>query len=204
MWLLTTEGAYSAIRWHDGRMCVRGRRKVDLQRLRKIVPALGEVQTTIGKDYRYRCFCTVDEWADGMAALARTIDYGNFKSEVLRKRGRKDKYEHYLHSIWSILAKLQPGGPYGYTTNKPGYPDIPKGERKLKAPPSRWPMSLMSSPQQRAGQLRIRTAKPDEGDEGLVCEECDEILAPEEAIVSGLTVLCRDVDACMDRAGVLR
>jgi hypothetical protein len=197
MWLLTTEGAYSAIRWYDGRICVRGRRRADLNRLRKIVPALSKVKVTPGSDYRYRCFCTVDEWADGMAALARTITYGNFKSEVARKRGIRDEYEHALHEIWSILSRLQPGGPYGGVEDRAGYPTVPKNERGLKVKARK--LLGLAPTESLLDDVADAPTSSWLNDGSLVCDECGALLEDDEAINEGSFVSCRDVGRCIER-----
>lgn len=202
MWLATTEGFYSVIRWHDGRMCVRARTRADLTRLRKIVPALSKVEVSPGRDYRYRCFCTVDEWAEGASALARTIDYGNFKSAVGRKRGYNG-YERALHQVWSIFGRLQPGGPYGFGS-KAGYPEVPKGEAKLveqaretdrrRARPSLASTTKGSSQARLFGGGRDRTGPLRE------CAECGVELAAGDAAVIDGEAYCKNVGDCVDRA----
>lgn len=201
MWLLTTEGFYSVIQWHDGRMCVRARRKADLTRLRKIVPALSKVEVSPGKDYRYRCFCTRDEWIAGASALAATIDYGNFKSAADRKLGFNDPLARAYHSIWNTLARVQPGGPYGFGTRK-GYPAVPKGEKKAVDQAraddrKRDRVAFKPSVFTPRGLTRRITGD----DDRLVCEECgyDE-LTPATAIDTGREVYCRDWNACLRRS----
>lgn len=204
MWLVTTEGFYSVIRWHDGRMCVRARQRADLDRLRKIAPELSAIEVTPGRDYRYRCFCTQKQWVKVAGRLAEQIDYGNFKSEVARKRGMGG-YEKALHSVWSIFGKLQPAGPYGYGSRK-GYPAVPKKEAKAvkdaeKTRPA-WTAgsglgrSFAETPHE-TWSTQTRLFGPE--DTGLVCKDCGTELDGREAIEIDGDVLCRDVGKCVGR-----
>lgn len=114
MWLLTRYGNYSAV-WKEGSMQVRARVRDDLKRLidNGFVPADTKIiETADGhSDYRYRIkLGSQAEWAMVAYKLSLDIDYRNFKSEVMKSLG--PKREHPLHEIWSILARLQPGGAY--------------------------------------------------------------------------------------------
>lgn len=74
------------------------------------MPELSATLETPDGDYRYRALATHDAFAQGLARVARDINYVNFKDEV----GRRDpKRERTYSKVWSVLAKLQPGGPYG-------------------------------------------------------------------------------------------
>ena len=111
MWLLIPEGFYSVIRKHgDDRLCVRARVRDDLDRLRdRYLPDLTETVETPGSDYRYRAWINPEQFAAGLAAVGRAIDYPNFKNEAARvDHGRADAY----HQVWEALGRLQPGGPY--------------------------------------------------------------------------------------------
>lgn len=112
MWLMTRYGNYSAV-YKGGNVQVRARVRDDLKRLieKGFVEDTKIIETADGRsDYRYRILLTNDQWAETCELLARDIDYPNFKSEVMKSLG--PKREGPLHSIWSILAKLQPGGAY--------------------------------------------------------------------------------------------
>src|SRR5207248_2241746 len=115
MWLMTTSGFYSAIRWHDGRICIRARRRDDLERLAKFVPNLSEISETPKRDYRYRVFTDQKSWEKGMVKLAKTVAYGNFKSAA---KATTPDHERLYHKVWAILGELQPGGPYGWRAPK--------------------------------------------------------------------------------------
>lgn len=112
MWLLTPDGFYSIVQKRgETDLCVRSRVGADLDRLReRYLPSLTETTETDGSDYRYRAWASHDAVADALAAIARELDYDNFKSEVARTGyERADTYHH----VWKVLGRLQPGGPYG-------------------------------------------------------------------------------------------
>lgn len=203
MWLATTEGFYSVIRWHDGRMCVRARQADDLKRLRAIVPALSKTEVSPGRDYRYRCFCTVDEWAAGAEALARTIDYGNFKSAVLKKQGRT-KYESALHSVWSIFSRLQPAGPYGYAT-RAGFPAVPKGEAKVVVEAREQDRfrgrfdSVGASGAVPSGQSRLFGGARNRTGPLPECHDCGTSLSEGEAAWIDGEPYCKNIGPCVSR-----
>jgi len=66
------------------------------------------IETRAG-DYRFRAWVSRDEFAEGVARIARDIDYSNFKSEVAR---RDPVRSHIYGEVWGILGQLQAGGPY--------------------------------------------------------------------------------------------
>ena len=111
MWLLTTDGFYSIVhKPGDEELCVRGRDPGDLDRLRsQYLPTLSETLETRGGDYRYRAWVSREALAEGLAAIARHLEYPNFKNEVAR---RDPGRSHVYGEVWSILGEIQPGGPY--------------------------------------------------------------------------------------------
>ncbi|MBZ5536317.1 MAG: hypothetical protein LAO31_10215 [Acidobacteriia bacterium] len=56
-------------------------------------------------DYPYRATVSHDDFAKGLARMARDIHYGNFKNEVEKEMGaqRERTYEE----IWSLLRELE-------------------------------------------------------------------------------------------------
>lgn len=106
MWLITTQGFYSAVAHHDdpSRLVVRARAREDLEALSAQIPGL-EIIEGAGTDYRWRVIVTRDEWVAACAALAESIDYGNFKDAVDERQGgfRHDVYAR----VWSVLHALQ-------------------------------------------------------------------------------------------------
>ncbi len=116
MWLATKDGFLSAVLAENGKIVVRSRERSALDHLDHYLPGLW-IEETPGRDYRYRTYVGRDEFAQALAAMARDIDYPNFKDEVGKRadRGRVSlAYEHALHQVWAIFGRLQPDGPYGY------------------------------------------------------------------------------------------
>lgn len=111
MWLLIPEGFFSIVRKEgETALCVRARVVVDLQRLReRHMPTLSEPVETPGGDYRFRAWIGRSEFASGLASIADTLDYPNFKSEVARIDG--DRARAYGR-VWGVRGELQEGGPY--------------------------------------------------------------------------------------------
>lgn len=125
MWMMTTAGFFSVVEGKDGRLLVRARDPADLKRLRKIIPELSKPTITPRRDYRYRSTVDREPFAQGVAELVRGIDYFNFKDEAYKVT---PEHEKLYHKVWSIMGKLQPGGPYGYGGGKP----IPKTEGRIR------------------------------------------------------------------------
>jgi hypothetical protein len=196
MWLVTTSGFFSVIEWHDGRMAIRARRRVDLTRLKKLVPDVkfeGDLKPTPSKDYRYRLFCSRSEWVDKvLPALGREVTYGNFKSELDRRYGLKDALGRAAHQAWGVFARMQPAGPYG--TGGAGYPKVPKGEKKIQGAHERL----------RRSWFPTETRRLDD-DEMLECVECGAALLPEQTDVIAGEAYCKDVGACVaTKSGTFR
>jgi hypothetical protein len=87
MWLLIPEGFYSIVhKLDEADLCVRARDRGDLDRLREAyMPGLGPTMETPGRDYRYRASIFREALSDGLTAIAGSLDYPNFKSEVTRR-----------------------------------------------------------------------------------------------------------------------
>lgn len=170
MWLFLQDGAFSVIQWHDGRMCVRARMPGDIERLREYMPALGEESMSPQKDYRYRAFVDREGLREGMANIADSITYGNFKSQVESTK-RPSFYKRGLHDIWSVMASWQPGGAYGVGKGQP----IPKDEREL---------------------TERLTAEVVKAKSGHPCEDCGVQRDDSEMEVFAGRWLCRDVELC--------
>lgn len=140
MWLFTRHGFFSVVcgtrtpkagpirlpKVSDKKtMMIRARSKIHLQALQVAHESLlGKVaiSTTSGTDYKYRMILPRDVWLKLALELAEEVDYGNFKSECgggpLPTPDRQ-QYTNKLHDVWDTMAGLQPGGPYGGTTQHP-------------------------------------------------------------------------------------
>ena len=107
MWLLTTIGLYSVVAQRDDPdlMIVRARTRGDIEGLSNRYLPVGEIDEETGTDYPFRIFVARDEFERAAAALARDIDYDNFKNAVAARQGhgRADLY----HDVWALLRRLQ-------------------------------------------------------------------------------------------------
>lgn len=126
MWLLTRSGFVSAVadRNRKGVLVVRARERSALVNLTAYLPGKAPkiIETPTGRDYRFRVFVPQEDFAAAAFNLVRDIDYGNFKDSVRdeAKAGRASwAYERALHSVWSVMGRIQKGGPYGWYESKP-------------------------------------------------------------------------------------
>jgi len=107
MWIFSKIGFYSAVQKPDSPVItIRARVTQDLDRLREMyLPNLSPNASQPDTDYPVRAYATPEDWANAVAAMARDIDYSNFKSEVMRLQGsaRMDAY----HNVWEALLDLQ-------------------------------------------------------------------------------------------------
>jgi hypothetical protein len=191
IWIFTTEGFYSAVeetklKRHIGQISVRAREPGALELLReRYMPGLSDTSVTprgVTADYRYRAWVDRDQFAEGMANVARAVDYDNFKSAAGAKRGF-GRFEKALHEVWSVMSRLQPGGPYGHGGKQ--YPPIPEGE----------PGAAKKGGRKKAqGQARLPLAFT-----GGECQDCGHELEPGDGEWFQGRWLCRDVAACSDR-----
>lgn len=66
---------------------------------------MGEVVESENSDYRYRARVLKVDFAEALGKIAATIDYDNFKNEVMKVQGiaRASLYSR----VWATLAELQ-------------------------------------------------------------------------------------------------
>lgn len=114
MWLMTTEGFFSAVadRDDDDFVLVRSRARVDSDRLAAAVDG-AEVLETPHADYRWRVRIRRASWRSYVAAQALAIDYDNFKNAVAKRQGVERA--HVYGEVWGALLQLQ-----SQTTNSEG------------------------------------------------------------------------------------
>jgi 8-oxo-dGTP pyrophosphatase MutT (NUDIX family) len=107
MWLFTTFGFYSVVQKPgDSDLTIRARARADLARLKeRYLPELGAIRSEEGTDYPYRASVDHEPFARAAAAIARDIDYSNFKNAVKSEMGadRSDAYAR----VWSALLQLE-------------------------------------------------------------------------------------------------
>jgi hypothetical protein len=108
MWLFTPEGFFSVVTADEfgHPLMVRARSGDDLDRLRTThFPELGENVRIPGRDYPVRAFTDHDDLATCMVRLARSIDYGNFKSTVSARQGYKRA--HIYGDVWHDCLQIE-------------------------------------------------------------------------------------------------
>lgn len=106
MWIMTTDGFYSAVqKTGESTLTIRARNREDLELLRAKFD-LPDITDNQGTDYPYRIpGVTHEEWATILARLALEIDYSNFKNAVTIRRG-KLHHDVYMR-IWTALLSLE-------------------------------------------------------------------------------------------------
>ena len=94
MWIINEDGFFSAVQDWDKTdwLFVRSRSQTDLQAFVELVQGLDEhtdwapaVVNTPERDYQWRVHTPREVWEHYLAAKARNIDYGNFKSHCADK-----------------------------------------------------------------------------------------------------------------------
>ena len=119
MWLATTLGWFSVVcaRKNEGKsamidpekLMIRARLRSHLEALKERFSALldsAEITESATSDYAFRIFVSKSTWVKLAMELASDVDYGNFKSAVLKRDGHS-AYENALHAVWGIFARLQ-------------------------------------------------------------------------------------------------
>ena len=107
MWLCLNDAFLSVVDKSTKRGCllVRARRAGDIER---VFPGAA-VRESVNTDYRYRADVLRTAVADMVAERIKAIDYDNFKDSVA-----DDELHNAYSSVWSVMGRLQPGGPYNH------------------------------------------------------------------------------------------
>lgn len=105
MWLCLNDAFLSVVDKSTKSNCllVRARRAGDIER---VFPG-SVVRESTNTDYRYRADILRSAVADAVAERIKSIDYDNFKDSV-----GDDELHNAYSSVWSVMGRLQPGGPY--------------------------------------------------------------------------------------------
>lgn len=105
MWICLNDSFLSIVSkgCEPDELLVRARRDGDIE---AVFPD-AKVTVEPGHDYRCRARIKRTEVARVIADRITGIDYGNFKDSV-----RDDELHAVYSSAWSVLGRLQPGGPY--------------------------------------------------------------------------------------------
>jgi len=108
MWLFLPEGFLSIVTAEEfgHPLQVRARNSHDLDRLRETyLPELSENVAITGRDYPWRAYVTRKHLGEGMAEIARTLDYSNFKNEVAARHSYDRA--HVYGEVWSACRKIE-------------------------------------------------------------------------------------------------
>lgn len=108
MWIFTTFGLFSVVQKkpQDTFLTVRARVSDDLDRLRQTyLPELSDTIENAGTDYPYRATIGYEDFALGLARIAKDIHYGNFKDAVAVEQGHARA--HAYERVWSDLRGLE-------------------------------------------------------------------------------------------------
>lgn len=107
MWIMFSESFLSIVDKAKDPDCllVRARRKGDIENV--FGPAFKGVETS-GHDYLYRAEIPRRVVANVVRDRILSIDYDNFKNSV-----DDDRLHDVYASVWGVMGRLQPRGPYG-------------------------------------------------------------------------------------------
>lgn len=111
MWITTNKGFFSVVEASESSVMIRARREGELK---QAFPDQKIIETPRA-DYRYRVIVSKAFAAKWIAGELLAIDYDNFKDSI----PEKDKaLKNACASVWTVMGRLQPGGPYGYSMAK--------------------------------------------------------------------------------------
>ena len=110
IWLFTKHGFCSVLLAlkQDGQppdtLAVRARRRQDLESLRRLAPALGQIVSLRHRDYPFRCFIRREDFSRLLADLGGKIDYENFKDKI----SSKSRFRARLYGVvWGVMKHLE-------------------------------------------------------------------------------------------------
>jgi hypothetical protein len=107
MWLCTTLGFFSIVKkGQPGEWQVRARVKHDLENLLSTAKLNLEIIVSPNADYRFRIVLEHDQLLAVFSVLAGSIDYGNFKDEIGRRKDQRTKLDAY-HEFWGAMLEVQ-------------------------------------------------------------------------------------------------
>lgn len=114
MWIFTRGGFVSIVRHReDGdRVLVRARTREHLEAFLAPGPT-GTIQQTPAADYRYRITLPASYALGLLSAHFNAATYPDFKSSLPHGDAAEDAYASACGSVWSVMGRLQEGGPYG-------------------------------------------------------------------------------------------
>jgi len=113
MWVMTTDGFFSAVQHTDkpDSVLVRTRSEVDAVNLCVWLNQRGQMaglMRTPNADYGWRVLVKRTVWGEYLAEAARRIDYPNFKDAVAVRQGKRRASVY--AEVWATLYALQRDG----------------------------------------------------------------------------------------------
>lgn len=107
MWVMLSDSFLSIVSKDcaDDELLVRARRPGDIE---NVFPD-AVVTESVRNDYRYRAVVKREVVTAALAAEVDRIRYDNFKNSVAN-----DDLHSAYSSVWGVMGRLQPGGPYGH------------------------------------------------------------------------------------------
>jgi hypothetical protein len=117
MWVFSVYGFFSAVCGRGKRgevladtIMIRARSKAHLEALRRRFPVLlrgVRIKATPANDYGFRVVVPKLIWCEVSDALAREVEYANFKDAAKRARPEDAAYLHALHEVWEAMNAVQ-------------------------------------------------------------------------------------------------
>lgn len=106
MWIFLNDAMFSIVAptqpKQPGRLLVRARFKGDIERHF----SGAKVETTPGRDYRFRALIDRGEVASMLVQAARNLAYGNFKDSVPHTKEHDARY-HAYSGVWGVMKNAQ-------------------------------------------------------------------------------------------------
>ena len=112
MWIASKLGFYSIVQ-KGGTFHVRARARKDLLNLVAATSSdlgPGQISESPEADYRWRIVLPAEDMKPVWDALAASVDYPNFKSQIASTPDQRDKLPIY-HEIWHLLYDYQQSDP---------------------------------------------------------------------------------------------
>jgi len=109
IWIFTREGFFSAVqdRNNKNRLCVRTRRRGDLERLAKAMRCRLSIKANVGTDYQFRASVNRKQFERYVEQSVRDITYiTGVKDQI--DCGESDRHSA-LYRVWDAMMSLQEG-----------------------------------------------------------------------------------------------
>ena len=109
MWIITTAGFFSIVKKQyrptDPEFQVRARVYQDLVNINTLMNTNHQIITTSTSDYPHRILLNSQQLLELFLILASTINYKNFKDELYRYEGQRNRLLPY-HDVWHTLQNI--------------------------------------------------------------------------------------------------